>query len=233
MSVLQRFWSLDRNQVKYIAMITMLLDHAAIFFCVPGSILYWFLRDFGRMSYPLFCVLFVMGFFQIKRERYLLHMQDLFLLAVVSEPFFDYMLSGSFFSMEHMNVMFSWLLGFGLMWLCEQTDFVWMHVLFVLTLGSIAYFCHVDYSYAGILCIYVLYEFYTGFPELRDKPYVLCVIVCLLLGLYSGRFYQFSSVLISFFYDPQKVCKHTKIQKYVMYLFYPVHLCTFSILSMI
>ena len=79
---------LSRNQVKLIAMISMLIDHCGKAFCVPDSALYVIMRyAIGRMAFPLFLMLFIDGFYRTKRPWR--HVIDLVIFSLLSEPGFD------------------------------------------------------------------------------------------------------------------------------------------------
>ena len=82
-----RRFSLSRNQLKWLALFCMVLDHAACAFLPETSTLYLVFRFvFGRMAYPMFCVLFVEGFLYTRHPGR--HIRDLLLFGILSEPFF-------------------------------------------------------------------------------------------------------------------------------------------------
>lgn len=218
---------LDRNQVKYVAMFAMLLDHFALFFLDPALSAHYVLRCFGRISYPLFCVLFVTGFFFVRKDRYVVHIRDLTIFAFLSEPFFDYMLSGRFFDPLHQNVMFSWLLGFSMLCLLDWFSGMVIHFGIVSFFAVAAYVFRVDYSCVGILCMFLVYEIRTGWPEMR--LWKLSFLPSAILALASGIPYAFGSVAVLLFYREHGMPSRTVFGKYLFYVFYPAHLLLFAV----
>lgn len=101
---------MSRNQIKWFAMLMMVIDHLAVAFLPVNTPLYFVCRGvFGRIAYPLFIVLFLEG---MQRSRHLQRKAiDLCLFALVSEVFFDRALWGSWYFAGAQNVMWSWLLG--------------------------------------------------------------------------------------------------------------------------
>ena len=101
---------MSRNQIKWFAMLMMVIDHLAVAFLPVNTPLYFVCRGVcGRIAYPLFIVLFLEG---MQRSRHLQRKAiDLCLFALVSEVFFDRALWGSWYFAGAQNVMWSWLLG--------------------------------------------------------------------------------------------------------------------------
>jgi hypothetical protein len=75
----------NRNALKIIAALAMLIDHAGILF-FAGSPLYLPMRAVGRLAFPLFAYLFAEGcIFTRNRTRHLL---SVFLLGVLCQGVF-------------------------------------------------------------------------------------------------------------------------------------------------
>jgi len=91
------------------AMCCMLCDHLWAIGLVRGEWLTWV----GRLAFPIFAFLLVEGFFHTKsRPRYALR---LFLLAIASEVPFDLVYGGRVFYPFHQNVIWTFLIGLGLL----------------------------------------------------------------------------------------------------------------------
>ena len=117
---------LDASVLKYIAVVTMLIDHAALCLiynmilkpAAPISrgtqlyslyLLYKFLRGVGRLAFPIFCFFLVEGFrYTRSRKKYALR---LFLFGLISEVPFDLCSKLTFPNHMHQNVMFELLMG--------------------------------------------------------------------------------------------------------------------------
>ena len=66
-----KFKVLSRDNLKLIALISMIVDHIGFMFISFNSPLYFIFRMLiGRFSYVLFLFLFVTGFYNIKPENY-------------------------------------------------------------------------------------------------------------------------------------------------------------------
>ena len=120
--------------VKLMAILTMLVDHAAIILVWPiyqTTLLFWgaadaqtwaqlydVMRVVGRVAFPLFCFLLAEGFAHThSRPKYAWR---LFLFALISEWPFDFALYDSPLEFrEHQNVMFTLLIAFLALWAAD------------------------------------------------------------------------------------------------------------------
>ena len=95
--------------LKLIALAAMVCDHIGY----TGLSSLWWLRLVGRAAFPIYVFLLVDGFYLTRsRARYAVR---LLLFALVSEPFFDFMVTGgaSFFSLDSQSVLFTLLICLG------------------------------------------------------------------------------------------------------------------------
>lgn len=120
------------STLKWIAMLTMLIDHYAVVFLTPlvtqsgvlslsfsscinsgnvYAINYIVDRLIGRIAFPLFCFLLVQGF--IHTSSKLKYIIRLFLFALISEVPFDLAFKNEIFEVTYQNVFFT--LGFGML----------------------------------------------------------------------------------------------------------------------
>ena len=238
---------LSRNTLKIIALIAMILDHIGEVFSLPysfqlfqeDSLIWTVLRlRIGRIAFPIFCVLFLEGFFYVKAERRLFHVLRLLVFAVISEFAFDMALSatwlphdGWLLEWSHQNVMFSWLMGFLLLWLLDTIDgmteyfsveVIWMvQCIFIFIFALAAWFFRVDYRMACMLGLGIGYLLKRAFENIED--FILCTIVCCFVVLFYGmRFgWCFLAVVLFLFYD--KSIRGLRM-KYLFYVGYPLHL---------
>lgn len=241
--MLEKLKCLSRNQLKWIAIFLMFCDHFAVAFVSPESPVYFVLRYvLGRSAFPIFCVLFVQGFFYTKRP--LRHIIDCGIFALLSEIPFDIVCGKQtmfpFMDWNYQNVMFTWFLGFLMCYLLDklfdiQDDMVSEFVRILLSVGIVFCFAciasvfSVDYQYVGIFCIYAVYLM----MKLKTKSapiWLLGAVVALLDGFASWTIWTFPAVLLLACYDSNKYKKQNVVQKYGFYLFYPLHLAVFSII---
>lgn len=130
-----KHFDIGREILKWIAIIAMTIDHL-------GAILYpelIVLRIIGRLSFPVFCYLLVLGVESTRNVRN--YFARLFLFAIVSQvPFY---LALGYEPFEMLNVFFT--LSFGVMFL--------VHPLLVLLPVLVSVFLNFDYGLYGIVWI--------------------------------------------------------------------------------
>lgn len=224
--------SFSREQMKWFAFVSMVIDHAACAFLAENSFLYIVCRYvIGRMAYPIFCVLFIEGFLYTKHP--FKHIRDLFIFGLLTEPFFNMALYHKWYYPDHQNVLFSWCLGFFCLFVLEKiyhhfSDFndkcKIVYCIVVLIFGTIAGIFHLDYDFVGIFCIVIGY--------LLKRVYNMSLI-CVITGvaIVDTLFYGTPGALLSIFpfllYKGSD--KKTGIyNKYLFYAAYPVHLMIFA-----
>ncbi len=154
--------------LKLIAIITMLIDHVgAIFF--PFDMVF---RIIGRLSFPVFAFLIAEGYTHTKDcKKYI---QRIFLFAMISQiPFYLAFNEGITFSaadipqyfFHDLNVLFTFLFALIAIWCFENMNkIVSILVLIFLLLLSTA--INTDYSYYGILLVFVFYIFKSNISKI-------------------------------------------------------------------
>ena len=110
----KRRLELTSFSLHILAMAFMLCDHlwATV---IPGN--EW-LTCVGRIAFPIFAFMIVEGYFHTKKlKNYVLR---LLIFAVLSEIPFNLMSGGSMFNPLHQNVLWTFLIGLGLIHLIER-----------------------------------------------------------------------------------------------------------------
>lgn len=78
--------------LKLLAIIAMTVDHTALMFVPQDSILYYFMRMFGRLTAPIMAFFIAEGFqHTCSRKKYLLRLA---VFGLISQPFFILMIFG-------------------------------------------------------------------------------------------------------------------------------------------
>ena len=221
-------------QLKYIAFLSMLVDHvnkALIYPMLTGKGFLDFLSDlfdiFGRIAFPLFMFFLVEGFFKTgNRKKYL---ASLLIFGIISEIPFDMALSGVFFESNSNNIMFTLALMLVIIWIIDTLKekmqkfpkYIWYLVSFVIVgiVCIISMVAGLDYEYHAIMIGYFFYIFH-------DKP------VFAIFSGYLAIFKEFWS-LIGFGLILTYNGKRGKQNKLLNYCFYPVHLLILGILRMV
>ena len=208
---------LSGSTLKIIAVLSMIVDHWCYLFAEQGTEGYEIGRMWiGRVAFPIFCFLLVEGFQKTgNRKKY---GQRLLMFAILSEIPFDLFRYGQVFSMEGCNIFVTLFLGFLLMAATEHVTRQEMseirkafcRLLALLLAVGAAYLIHSDYSFYGVISIYILYMFRY---QKRQQ---------LMMGALS--FLYEPTALVAFvpiaFYNGRRGLKI----KYFFYLFYPIHL---------
>lgn len=223
--------------LKWIAILTMLIDHTAVALIQNGILLsgrvghyeqwyqlYWVMRYIGRLGFPLFCFLLVEGFcYTHNVKKYMIRLG---IFALISEVPFDFALFRSVFSLSYQNVYFTLLIGlitlYGMRYF-NGTDFKNQILRVVCLFGGllVAYLLRTDYDMYGVLLIVVLYQFREK-PIWRDFTAGIVLLLCSLLEI-TG--------LLAFIpihlYNGQR----GKQMKYFFYIFYPAHLLILGLIA--
>ena len=163
---------LSWSQLKLIAYITMIIDHTAHVLLQNGIMVTYpecspyvkpvmiLMRGIGRIAFPIFSFLLVEGLIHTRsRVKYLLR---ILLLAIISEPVFDYANNGVFYYADYQNVFITLLIAATTMCvlsLIEQNDRLNKNIYVLYVLQGIvvivgcflAEFLKVDYGMSGII----------------------------------------------------------------------------------
>jgi len=125
--------SISGSTLKWIAIITMLIDHIAASFYImyietnnlTGApvVIYEVMRCIGRIAFPIFIFLLIEGFTHTRNVgKYMLR---LFLFALISEVPFDLAFMHEWYYPEYQNVFFTLFLGLLSIWLIRQIEEKW------------------------------------------------------------------------------------------------------------
>lgn len=220
------------NVLKFIAIITMLIDHigaviiengilhaqdlekfSAILATPQGQLIWnadFVVRCIGRLAFPIFCFLLVEGFQYTRNVRK--YAMRLGIFALVSEIPFDLAINGQVFSLTTQNVYFTLLLG--LIALAGVQKFpreFWKQAVVILGCSVLAWFMHTDYGAFGVLFIVMLYLLrYERVAQTAVGTLMLCWELPAVLSFIPIRLYNGT--------------RGKKNWKYLFYGFYPVHL---------
>lgn len=234
--------------LKWIAIITMLIDHIGAVVLMPlisisnmqsGQMpmelmtVYTILRTIGRISFPIFCFLIVEGFFHTKDAvKYNIRLA---IFALLSEVPFDLSLFGKVFETSHQNIFFTLAIGLFAIIVFHKLRFNMTLAAFMIVLlaAIAAEMINTDYGAFGVLLIFVFYFF-------RDKPlqrFLAFVVLCIVNVVYTyvQMGYGFHPMMIAAIIPallpvlsliPIHIYNGERGNqpKYFFYLFYPLHL---------
>jgi len=221
---------MNRNVLKIIAVVAMLIDHIGAYF-FPDILAF---RIIGRIAFPIFAFFIAEGWKHTRsRKKYFL---ILCIFAIVSQvPY--YFLKTSF----QLNILFTFILSIGIIYFIERfkensvSSMLGTAGVFLLSL--VGYILGIiDYGLFGVLIPVVFYFIY-----LKWLKFVLVGTLLTLISLeniiFSGLTFENSIQLFSLFslillilYNGEK----GKINfKYFFYIFYPVHLAVIWLIKIL
>lgn len=216
---------LSSFEIKLVAVVTMVIDHiGAVFF--PQNTL---LRVIGRISFPLFCFMAVLGFIYTRNiYRYL---GRLLICAIVSEIFFDFAFHGGIY-FDANNSVFTLAAGVASLHVMKKQGYL-TGCVFTLVSGFFLNVCHFDYGLYGTILIVLIYFAYRFCMETKKSMYLSWGVVALFMIFYRPDIQAFAAFAIIFMalYDGQKGYERKWIKNF-FYIFYPAHLLILAIIRL-
>lgn len=241
-------FSLNRNQLKYIAIIAMICDHLAWKFIQFDTPLGIFMYVLGRLTAPCMCFFVAEGFFYTRNKiKYGIRLA---LFAVVSWIPFHYFetgtlpfsFDGGYFSCDivHQTQSMIYTLFLCFVALC----FLESDLNIILKIIAISCVCFLDlYADWHVTAILMTLVFYV-FKDSRKKQALSYSILATGIVIYKilrsgGNLHStlFQAGLLLFapiilFYNGEKESS-AKFHKWFFYIFYPAHLLLFGIIKYI
>ena len=228
--------------LKWIAIVTMLVDHAGAVLVLPYCLLlyrthaanaaeayqvYLLMRHVGRIAFPLFCFALVEGFVHThSRPRQVVRLA---LFAAVSEIPFDLALNDGVISYAtSLNVMFTLLIAYVVMWVPELVgDRLGLSrlargvLLVPCAIGGawLALALDVDYHAFGVLLVCGLYLARDSRVAQLAVGAALAAAYCLVHNDWM-EMYSIVGMACFLLYNGRR----GRGMKYFFYLFYPLHL---------
>ena len=216
---------LNRNQVKYLLILAMLIDHIAGSFVPTLSVAGQLMHFFGRLTGPAMSVLLAEGYQYTKdKKKYALR---LFIFALISWVPFSLRRTGSF-PYPVLGMIFTLFLGFITIWMWDKLKVPKaVKIIFVILLCALSIFG--DWALFSVLWVFFAYIY-------RDKPIAkwvsfMIIAVCevalsMLMGGVVSNLYQIGvfmvPILLICFYNGEKGSS-AKFHKWFFYVFYPLH----------
>lgn len=219
---------LTGSNLKWIAIITMAIDHVGAFILEPyileslasGNLINitMITRLIGRIAFPIFTFLLVEGYIHTRNlKKYILQMG---IFALLSEIPFDLASKGVMFSTSNQNVFFTLFIGLMTIAMFNSVKERKYLKLIIPILGmAIATLLRTDYSAVGIMIIFIFYYFRDdkGLRNILVSPLLLlqatAILALIPIQLYNG--------------------KRGKQNKFFFYIFYPAHLIIYFLVRTI
>lgn len=237
---------LNRNFIKIIALVTMLIDHVG--YVLYGIVPYWLyfvLRCIGRISFPLFAYFVAEGFYYTKNKiKYFI---TILIFALISQLPYSLLFNGS---TTMLNVLFTFLLSVVLMFTFDKLwreTFLELKIAFVVIVFAMFTFVSIllpllfditfDYGFYGIMLTFAFYVFKFSKTE-QIVSFVILLIIYTLVNVIGTNITFFSFISIfSIFAIPFIILfngeKGKLNLKYIFYWFYPIHIAILYIINIL
>lgn len=227
---------LSATDLKILAIIAMTVDHIAFLLVDQHSLLYYFMRMFGRLTAPIMVFLLTEGYRHTRnRKKYLAR---LFMFAGITQPIYFLFLHGRMPEnaaefLLHWNVMFTLAIGLLVMILFDSEKIQTAPSLILLgVLISLAHFG--DWSYLIPAWTIIFFCYYKRNNRKIIVLYALASVALQTL-LYLKEFdsfalfsFQYGTLLalipISMYNGERGNERHKKLKRWFFYVFYPVHM---------
>ena len=203
--------------MQWIAMLTMLIDHIGVVFYQDQT---W-LRYIGRIAFPLYAYLIVVGYQRTRNYRN--YMIRVGLLAIIAQPAYQWA-----FNTTGLNIIISLFIGLLLFKLLDiSAKYRLVQILIVLATLYGSTFFDLDYGAYGI----VLMLIFRYVP--RDKLMLFHAILELPYIFVWG--YQYVSLIVTYFisFQAKWLAKADTIQvpRWLWRCFYPLHLYILALMN--
>lgn len=213
--------------LKIIAIISMLFDH--IGYIIFGN--FSFMNYIGRLAFPIFAFGIAEGYSHTKDlKKYFLRLSIFALISQIPYMLFLNTIGGNF----TLNILFTLILGLLTITVYEKIDNKFLGLLFVILCGVIGYFGHFDYGWFGIAVIFIFHIFKDK-KILMNLSFIFAVIINYMYNfITTSRIeYLFIILFCSLSLIPINLYngKKGKDMKYMLYIFYPLHLVVLYLLN--
>ena len=244
---------LNRNTLKWIALITMFLDHigAIIGFSTFANMnigyVYDILRIIGRISFPIFAFFIAEGwFFTHNKFNYF---STILIFAIISQPIYSISLDLNIFNL---NILWTFLLSISICYLIDKykqnLSYSFLYSCLIFCIIMVVLFLELlglrfSYGIFGIILPVIFYIFYHN--NLKNSKLIMWICVVVLLIALSiinipinttikfSNFYQFFGLLSIPFIILYNGKKGKYNFKWLFYIFYPTHLIIIYLFSLL
>lgn len=234
---------LSTTDLKILAIIAMTVDHTAFLLVDQHSLLFYFMRLFGRLTAPIMVFLLTEGYRHThNRKKYLAR---LWLFAGITQPIYFLFLHGRMPEnaaefLLHWNVMFTLAIGLLAMILFDSEKIQTAPSLILLgVLISLAHFGDWSYLIPSWTIIFFCY-----YKRDTKKMIVLFTLASVTLQtlVYLKEFdnfalfsFQYGTLLalipISRYNGKRDNVRHKKLNRWFFYVYYPAHMIVLMIIQ--
>ncbi len=197
--------------IKWIAFLTMLIDHiGALFF--PSVIL---MRIIGRISMPLYAYCIARGYQSSRKHgTFYSYLKRLLFFSIASQlPYYLFHPSGS------LNIGFTWTLSLLLLYGLDERMKWYRRIAIVSSCLAVSVLCCVDYTWYGTILPAMIYKCFLNKQEVIAFGLSLCLAVA-----YGNILQIFASAAFPLLMFLRPLDHKWKFPAVFNYAVYPVHL---------
>jgi len=218
---------LNRNHLKYLAIITMVIDHIAYMFIPASNSIYSMCRIIGKLTAPIMCYFLATGYSYTSSK--LKYATRLLIFAIISQPAFTLAFYNTLFKFKF-NMIFTLLLCFLILISYEKVKNKFIKWTVILSLVIFSYFC--DWGIFAPLWVLFFFIFKDKISLQVISFYITTIvgiiIKCIIISNYSWKniliyLGLFLFIPILYLYNGKKG-NTNKFNKWFFYIFYPLHL---------
>ena len=218
---------LNRNQLKYIAIIAMVIDQIGAFFIPSSMVIYSVCRFIGKITAPLMCYFLVEGYnYTSSKTKYLVRLGS---FAIISQFAFSLAISNKIFIFKF-NMIFTLFVCFLVLLSYEKIRNKLVKWIVILSLILISDFC--DWGIFAPLWVLIFYIFRNKKSSQAIWYYIItCLAIAVKYIIINN--YDMDALLrqsglflfipVGYLYDGKKG-NNNKFNKWFFYIFYPLHL---------
>jgi hypothetical protein len=248
----QKYKIIDRDLIKFIAIIPMAIGHFVDHFFgtsagLSNSLLLFLIAQASMIAPPIFFYFITEGFTHTHSVKK--YAARLFIFALITQIPFCLMRNGTLIISglySPLNIFFTLFLGLVALIVCESSMKLWAKITLVILLDAVTYLLNIEWLIFGIPMILILYYFKNK-PSTRFGLFALCGVGSLLMTTLPAALIFYSKgitelftssiigavidlcyllvgyFIVTSFYNGEKG-KNPVFTKWFFYIFYPAHL---------
>ena len=229
---MERLKIINRNQLKYILIIAMIIDHIAWKFVPTGTLLGQIMHVIGRLTGPSMAILLAEGYkYTREKKRYA---KRLFIFSSISWPAYT-LYEQAFWPLPMFSVMTTLFLAFIAIWMWDEANLpVGVKIVILLFICIIALFG--DWVFIDVLWAF-FFHYYEGDKKKQWLSFCIIAIFECVPFLFMGKqnLFQLGVFLIPvlfLFYNGESGSKKP-FHKWFFYVFYPAHLFILFVIALL
>jgi TraX protein. len=231
---------MNRNTLKYIAILAMVFDHIAVFLLNNYTVGYGICRTIGRLTAPIMCFFIAEGFYYTRSKRK--YGIRLVLFALISQLAYTFSNRGTLVTLKLItdwNVIFALFIGFLVLLSYETITIKLVKCLAIIALCCISFIS--DWGVVAPLWILFFYMYRNnvikryilfGSVAIVEITYDICLMSAKQIPLQYGLWHLglFMVIPLLLTYNGEKG-RSGAFNKWIFYIFYPLQFIVFGMLK--